>query len=182
MPPEFFQSKELKLQEISGIEKLKPLCTYADQQIDAKEFATYCDRFKGMRLQPEEFQGFLDERYEVFLKEKMIRYEQDRLEEKYPEFRALVKEFHDGMVLYEINTNKIWAEATSDSTGLEQFYQKNKEKYIDPNTMEPSPLNEIRAIVITDYQEYLDQKWIAELREKYNPVINTKTFDSLLKK
>ena len=182
MPPEFFQSKDLKLQEISGIEKLKPLCTYADQQIDAKEFATYCDRFKGMRLQPEEFQGFLDERYEVFLKEKMIRYEQDRLEEKYPEFRALVKEFHDGMVLYEINTNKIWAEATSDSTGLEQFYQKNKEKYIDPNTMEPSPLNEIRAIVITDYQEYLDQKWIAELREKYNPVINTKTFDSLLKK
>ena len=48
--------------------------------------------------------------------------------------------------------------------------------------MEPSPLNDIRAIVITDYQEFLDQKWIAELRKKYNPTINQKTFDSLLKK
>ncbi|MBP5400096.1 MAG: peptidylprolyl isomerase [Bacteroidales bacterium] len=182
MPPEFFQSKDLKLQDISGIDKLKPLCTYADQQITAEEFAKYCDRFKGMRLQYEEFPGFLDERYEAFLKEKMIRYEQGRLEEKYPEFRALVKEFHDGMVLYEINTKKVWAEATSDSIGLEKFYQENKEKYIDPNTTEPSPLNEIRAIVITDYQEYLDQKWIAELRKKYNPTINQKTFNTLLKK
>lgn len=182
MPPEFFQSKDLRLQKINGIEKLKPLCTFADQQVTAEDFAKYFDRFKGTQLQQNEFPGFLDERFEAYVKEKMIRYEQDRLEEKYPEFRALVKEFHDGMVLYEINTKKVWAEASSDSTGLEEFYQKNKEKYIDPNTMEPSPLNDIRAIVITDYQEFLDQKWIAELRKKYNPTINQKTFDSLLKK
>ena len=86
------------------------------------------------------------------------------------------------MVLYEINTKKVWAEATTDSTGLENFYQENKEKYIDPVTSEPSPLNEIRAIVITDYQEFLDQKWIAELRKKYNPTIDQKTFGALLKK
>lgn len=95
---------------------------------------------------------------------------------------AYIKEFHDGMVLYEINTKKVWSEATTDTVGLEQFYQVNKEKYIDPVTSEPSPLSEIRAIVITDYQEYLDQKWIAELRKKYNPTIDQKTFNSLLKK
>ena len=182
MPPEFFQSKDLKLQKISGIEKMKPMCTYADQKIDVEEFAKYFDRFKGMRLQPNEFEWFLNERFESYVQEKMIRYEQSRLEEKYPEFQALVKEFHDGMVLYEINTKKVWSEATTDTVGLEQFYQVNKEKYIDPVTSEPSPLSEIRAIVITDYQEYLDQKWIAELRKKYNPTIDQKTFNSLLKK
>lgn len=182
MPPEFFQSKDLKLQKISGIEKMKPMCTYADQKIDVEEFAKYFDRFKGMRLQPNEFEGFLNERFESYVQEKMIRYEQSRLEEKYPEFQALVKEFHDGMVLYEINTKKVWSEATTDTVGLEQFYQVNKEKYIDPVTSEPSPLSEIRAIVITDYQEYLDQKWIAELRKKYNPTVDQKTFNSLLKK
>ena len=182
MPPEFFQSKDLKLQKISGIEKMKPMCTYADQKIDVEEFAKYFDRFKGMRLQPNEFEWFLNERFESYVQEKMIRYEQSRLEEKYPEFQALVKEFNDGMVLYEINTKKVWSEATTDTVGLEQFYQVNKEKYIDPVTSEPSPLSEIRAIVITDYQEYLDQKWIAELRKKYNPTIDQKTFNSLLKK
>ena len=182
MPPEFFQSKDLKLQKINGIEKLKPMCTYADQKVDAVDFAKYFDRFKGMRLQPNEFEGFLNERFDSYVQEKMTRYEQSRLEEKYPEFQALVKEFHDGMVLYEINTKKVWSEATTDTVGLEQFYQENKEKYIDPSTSEPSPLNEIRAIVITDYQEYLDQKWIAELRKKYNPTIDEKVFNSLLKK
>ena len=182
MPPEFFQSKDLKLQKISGIEKMKPMCTYADQEISVQDFAKYFDRFKGARLQPNEFAGFLDERFDSYAQEKMVRYEQGRLEEKYPEFQALVKEFHDGMVLYEINTKKVWAEATTDTVGLEKFYQENKEKYIDPVTAEPSPLNDIRAIVITDYQEYLDQKWIAELRKKYNPTINQKVFDALLKK
>lgn len=182
MPPEFFQSKDLKLQKISGIEKMKPMCTYADQEISVQDFAKYFDRFKGARLQPNEFAGFLDERFDSYAQEKMVRYEQGRLEEKYPEFQALVKEFHDGMVLYEINTKKVWAEATTDTVGLENFYQENKEKYIDPATAEPSPLSDIRAIVITDYQEYLDQKWIAELRKKYNPTINQKAFDALLKK
>lgn len=182
MPPEFFQSKDLKLQKISGIEKMKPMCTYADQEISLLDFAKYFDRFKGVRLQPNEFAGFLNERFDNYVQEKMIRYEQGRLEEKYPEFQALVQEFHDGMVLYEINTKKVWAEATTDTVGLEKFYQENKEKYIDPATAEPSPLSEIRAIVITDYQEYLDQKWVAELRKKYNPSINQKAFDALLKK
>lgn len=182
MPDEFFQMKDSKLQKAPGIEKLKPMCTYADQQVTAEEFAKYFDRFKGMRLQPDEFDDFLDERFDAFLQEKMTRYERDRLEEKYPEFKALVQEFHDGMVLYEINTKKVWTEATTDSLGLEKFYEANKEKYIDPVTAEPSKLDEIRAIVITDYQEYLDKQWINELKKKYNPTVNQKAFEAILKK
>ena len=182
MPAEFFQMKDAKLQDIPGLEKLKPMCTYADQQITAEEFARYFDRFKGMRLSHDEFPAFLDDRFEAYVQEKMIRYERDRLEEKYPEFRALVQEFHDGMILYEINTSKVWSQATKDSVGLEQYYEANKEKYIDPVTAEPSRLDDIRAIVITDYQEYLDNQWINELKKKYNPTINQKAFEAILKK
>ena len=182
MPPEFFQTKEILLHKCEGIEKLKPMCTFADQQISAFDFAKYFDRFKGMRLKPEEFAGFLDERFDNFVQEKMTRYEKDRLEEKYPEFRALVQEFHDGMILYEVNTRKVWGQATKDSVGLEQYYEANKEKYIDPATAEPSRLEDIRALVITDYQEYLDKEWISELKKKYNPTINQKALEAILKK
>ena len=182
MPDEFFQMKDAKLHKIQGIEKLKPMCTYADQQVTAEEFARFFDRFKGMRLQPNEFGDFLNDRFDNLVQEKMIRYERDHLEEKYPEFKSLVQEFHDGMVLYEINTKKVWAEATTDSVGLEKYYEANKEKYIDPVTAEPSKLDEIRAIVITDYQEYLDKQWVEELKKKYNPTINQKAFEAILKK
>ena len=182
MPDAFFQMKDTKLQDIPDIDKMKPMCTYADQSITVEEFAKYFDRFKGMRLQPTEFASFLDERVEAYVQEKMTRYEKDRLEEKYPEFKALVQEFHDGMILYEINTRKVWSEATKDSVGLERYYETNKEKYIDPTTSEPSKLDDIRALVITDYQDYLDQQWISELKKKYNPTINQKAFEAILKK
>jgi len=182
MPDEFFQMKELLLHQVKGIDNLKPMATFADQTISAKEFAQYFDRFKGMRLQPNEFAGFLDERFEAYMKEKMTRYEKNRLEEKYPEFKALVKEFHDGMVLYEVNTQKVWAEAMKDTVGLQKYYEEHSTKYVDPKTLELNKLDDIRAIVITDYQEYLDQKWIAELKKKYNPTVDEKVFQSLLKK
>jgi len=85
-------------------------------------------------------------------------------------------------VLYEINTSKVWAAAVQDSTGLEEFYQKNLDRYMDAATQQPKPLSEIRAIVITDFQEYLDKQWILELREKYQPVINEKALSTLIKK
>lgn len=181
MPEEFFQSKTVKLDELKGIEKLQPMATYADQTITAIDFAKYINRFKGMQLKKEEIESFINERFDMYVQDNMMRYENDHILEKYPELRELVKEFHDGMVLYEINTQNVWGKAVSDTVGLEQFYQSNLSKYTDPTTLEISKLNNIKAIVITDYQEYLDQKWLAELRKKYNPRINEALFSTLLK-
>ncbi|HPT52666.1 MAG TPA: peptidylprolyl isomerase, partial [Bacteroidales bacterium] len=182
MPEEFFQSKTVKLDELKGIEKLQPMATYADQTITATDFANYINRFKGMQLKKEEIESFLNERFDMYIQDNMMRYENDHILEKYPELRELVKEFHDGMVLYEINTQNVWGKAVSDTVGLEQFYQSHLSKYTDPTTLEISKLNNIKAIVITDYQEYLDQKWLAELRKKYNPRVNEALFSTLLKK
>ena len=37
-------------------------------------------------------------------------------------------------------------------------------------------LSEIKGIVIADYQSFLEKKWIDELRQKYNVVINEELF------
>lgn len=182
MPAEFFQNKESDLSTIKGIEKFAPMATFADVEITAEEFAKYINRFKGMRLTQDEFAPFMEERFDMFVQDKMNRYENAHLLEKYADLRDLVQEFHDGMVLYEINTSKVWAAAVQDSVGLEKFYAENTSRYLDPATQQPKPLAEIRAIVITDFQEYLDQQWILELREKYKPAINEKALSTLIKK
>ena len=125
MPAEFFQNKESDLSTIKGIEKFAPMATFADVEITAEEFAKYINRFKGMRLTQDEFASFLEERFDMFVQDKMNRYENAHLLEKYADLRDLVQEFHDGMVLYEINTSKVWAAAVQDSTGLEKFYEEN---------------------------------------------------------
>lgn len=45
------------------------------------------------------------------------------------DIRNLVREYHDGLLLYEISNRTVWDKAVKDSVGLEKFYKKNKKKY-----------------------------------------------------
>jgi len=62
--------------------------------------------------------------------ETLIAYEDSNLEDKYPEFRYLVKEFHDGMLLFEINSREVWNKPYTDTVGLNQFYAENHDKFM----------------------------------------------------
>ncbi|MFO7575665.1 MAG: peptidylprolyl isomerase [Bacteroidales bacterium] len=61
--------------------------------------------------------------------EMLLAQEDGKLEEKYPDFRFLVKEFHDGMLLFEINSREVWNKPYTDSIGLSKFYEETKEQY-----------------------------------------------------
>src|SRR6185503_12743745 len=46
----------------------------------------------------------------------------------------------------------------------------------------PKPLSEVKGYVVADYQEYLEKRWITQLREKYPVSVNEQVFQSLVKK
>ncbi len=192
--------------------------------------------------------------YEPWVEEEITRLEDAKLENKYPEFRYLLQEYHDGILLFNISQEKVWDFASQDSVGLQKFYDRNKNKYkwgerfkgfivtckdeksredaekyfaagmpaeeitdminkndqtitikegawekgIDPivdyfvwneeNPInfneeltfirgdkippEPKTLDEARGQFISDYQNYLDEQWIKELRKKYKIKVN----------
>jgi peptidyl-prolyl cis-trans isomerase SurA len=56
-------------------------------------------------------------------------YEDSRLGSKYPEFKSLISEYHDGILLFTIMENEVWNKAAEDSLGLQKLYDKNKKKY-----------------------------------------------------
>lgn len=51
------------------------------------------------------------------------------LQARDPELDNLVREYHDGLLLYEISNREVWGKAASDSIGLAQFFKKNKKTY-----------------------------------------------------
>ena len=57
-------------------------------------------------------------------------YEDSRLEEKHPEFKAIVKEYRDGILLFELTNEKIWTFATKDTVGLEKYYELHKNEFM----------------------------------------------------
>ncbi|SHJ42603.1 peptidyl-prolyl cis-trans isomerase SurA [Tangfeifania diversioriginum] len=64
--------------------------------------------------------------YNDWVAHEIIQLEDSKLEEKHPEFRYLMKEYHDGILLFNIMEEKIWGFASKDTAGLQKFYKKNK--------------------------------------------------------
>ena len=46
-----------------------------------------------------------------------------------PEYRNLLNEYRDGMLLFEISNRRVWKAAGKDSVGLEQFFAENRDRY-----------------------------------------------------
>ena len=56
-------------------------------------------------------------------------YADAHLEEKYPELKNLVQEYHDGILLFEVSLREVWDKAAKDTAGLEAFFAANKNNY-----------------------------------------------------
>jgi peptidyl-prolyl cis-trans isomerase SurA len=168
-----------ELLTLSGIEKLKPMATFSKKAITVQDFIIYLDRFHGIELK-DEVNAFLQTQYDFFIKDYILKYEFDNLEYKYPEYKLLLTEYHHGMILFEMNNERIWSESLKDTAGFEAFYEKVKMNYLDREG-NPKPLELIKSIVLTEFQNELETAWLNRLREKFPVWINEKLFESILK-
>ena len=62
-------------------------------------------------------------------KEQLLEQRADSLSAADQEMRYLIKEYHDGLLLYEISNQTIWDKAAKDEQALASYFKKNKKKY-----------------------------------------------------
>lgn len=53
----------------------------------------------------------------------------DELMVQNPDYRNLVNEYRDGILLFDISNTNVWERASKDKQGLEEFFRNNREKY-----------------------------------------------------
>ena len=68
--------------------------------------------------------------YENFRNTSILDYADAHLEEKYPEFKALVQEYRDGILLFDLMDREVWDKAVKDTLGLQEFHSRNASKYM----------------------------------------------------
>jgi len=68
--------------------------------------------------------------FENWVNSEIMDYEDSILENKYPEFKALMQEYRDGILLFDLTDQKVWSKAVKDTLGLEAFYEENKEDFM----------------------------------------------------
>lgn len=233
-----------------------------DKTLGQDDFTGYLmDNQGGRQI---DIEVYVNNAYERFVEETVLQYEEDRLPLRYPEFKYLIQEYHDGILLFDLTDKLIWSKAASDTAGLESYYRENKDNYMwgqrmdavlftcrdrevaeyarelilksrkrdaDPEGIqasvisefgdstcityetgkfekgdqslvdnmdwnepvsgmeemngktvflvnnkilkpEPRELDECRGLVMADYQNYLEKKWVQSLREKYEVNVN----------
>ena len=72
---------------------------------------------------------FIDTQIKKYVENQILTYEENNLDVKYPDFRNLMNEYRDGMLLFEISNREVWEKASQDTQGLEKYFKKNKKKY-----------------------------------------------------
>ena len=248
--------------------KNEPLFHLAGTAYSTLDFGQYLERTSKRRSDKNK-EGLLNEYYENWVNQKCLDYEESMLDKKKPEFANLMKEYRDGILLFELTDRQVWGKATKDTTGLAAFHEQNKNKYMwkeradveiyncsdakicdeaykmaakgksaadiqkklnkegvnskvsvltgkyekgqydvvdkvewkkglapitkindssfqfifvkDLVKPEPKSLKEARGYAVSDYQEYLEKKWMTDLRAKYPIVVNEAVFKTLVK-
>ncbi|MBL7778776.1 MAG: peptidylprolyl isomerase [Chitinophagales bacterium] len=253
----------------STLRSNKALFLLAGKDYTVNDFIDYMEK-NAKRRADKNKDALINEYYENFVSAKCLEYEESMLEIKKPEFKALMKEYRDGILLFELMERQVWGKAVKDTTGLEQFRKNNEQKYMWGNRAEvaifnctdakiaaaaqklakkkksiaeitaklnkdvskskvsviegkyekgqydvvdkiewkagvtpvekltdssyrfvwvkqivgpePKSLKEAKGYIVSDYQEYLEKTWLAELRKKYPLVVDEQVLRSLIKK
>ncbi len=60
---------------------------------------------------------------------ELLEYKNSHLEEEYPEFKNLMREYHDGILFFNLSNREVWEKSMTDTLGLRQYFEKNKVNY-----------------------------------------------------
>ena len=104
------------------------------------DFADYLNNQK-TKTDPKTMVSTINKMYKDFVERTCLDYEDSQLENKYPEFKNLMKEYHDGIMLFDLMDKKVWSKAISDTVGLKKYYDLTKENYLWGETVSASNFN-----------------------------------------
>ena len=96
-----------------------------------KSLNDFIEYYKNSRLRNAKLSASqaADEFVKKYIEQELLAFEEAQLPSKNPEYRNLLKEYRDGILLFTLMEKKVWKKAVEDTTGLEAFYDANKEMF-----------------------------------------------------
>lgn len=110
------------LLKVKGTEIIGDIITFADQKISLNELISYYITTKSLGTD-------VDTKVKQIAEVKLMQYEDSQLENKYIDFANLMREYHDGILLFEVSNKEVWEKAIKDKDGLEKYFNQNKKNY-----------------------------------------------------
>lgn len=107
----------------------KMLFSIGDKKYTQADFATHIESHQ-TRRRKEDLLIVMNGMYNRYVEESLLAYEESKLADKYPEYKALLREYRDGILLFDLTDEKVWSKAVKDTAGLQAYYNKHKEDFM----------------------------------------------------
>lgn len=137
--------------------------------IKVKEFLNYlyAQQNSDIAIKPKE--KLLDFLYDKYIKEQLNLYYTNNLEEEMPEFKSVMTEYKEGILLFDLMSENVWSKAKKDTLGLKAFYEKNKENYKWGVRYDVKIISSTDLKVIKKSRKYLTKgKGVEYIRRAFN--------------
>lgn len=95
--------------------------------------------------------------YDAYQNQTIMDYADAHLEEKYPDFKLLVQEYNDGILLFDLMEKEVWKKAIVDTAGLQAFYSRNANKYMWGERVKASVITVSFPESLPKVKSYLEQ-------------------------
>ena len=115
-------------------------------------------------------QDVLTDKFNAYVYGLLMKKEERNLEVRFPDFKNLMNEYHDGMLLFEISNREVWNKAGKDTLGLDTFFQKHVSDYKWPN-------KKYKGIIVLCKNEEVKKKF-----KKFSKIISVENIDDIVKK
>ena len=137
-----------------------------------QDFATYLEENKSS-IKTKSKEDIVFSLYKDFINNNLLEIYKYNLEDENLDYKYILKEYKEGLLLFDLMQEKIWNVASSDSINIKEFYQSNKSKY--------SSFDDDKGEIISDYQDFLENNWITELRANNSVTIDKKVLKRIKK-
>ena len=111
----------------------------------------------------------VDELFEKFIDEQVTTYHNENLENEFPEFRYVMDEYRDGLLLFDLMEREIWTKAKTDTLGLTDYFEKNIKNYQWKKRYNTNIFSSTDKSIITKVKKFLDRgKSLTYIKEQLN--------------
>ena len=113
----------------------KTLFTINGASFGQQDFARYLEK-NYRSLKKDGSKVTVASQYKNWEKATILDYEEQLLPSKYPDYKALINEYHDGILLYEVMSDRVWNKAVKDTAGLRSYFNSHRDQYKWPSRLE----------------------------------------------
>ena len=128
---------------------------------------------------------YMNELIDGFIEKSLMEYEEDQLINNNREFRMLLNEYHEGILLFEIMNQKVWGKAVKDTTGLQSYFQNHQQSYYWGERADAVIVSAADQNVLENVKKIIDSESIKLIEIEYDPeqeveVLNDPSLESLV--